>query len=109
MNLAPLGLLLQLIRPHLQYWVVVHGVEVWHPLPIFRRLALRRARRVLAVSAFTAECAIKAQELDAQRVSVLAPALDPSFLETQSCSDIPRLPPNCRSADRRPPGIGGTG
>ena len=93
-NLAPLGFFLRLVRPRIQYWVVIHGVEVWHPLPIFRRIALQRAQRVLAVSAFTAECAVKAQELDAERVSVLAPALDPSFLEAQCSDDTVPIPTN---------------
>jgi len=35
------------------YWVVVHGVDVWSPLPAHRRLALQRARRVWAVSDYT--------------------------------------------------------
>src|SRR5260370_8375254 len=39
-NLAPLAWLLQRFRPRIRYWIVAHGVEVWQPLPLLRRLAL---------------------------------------------------------------------
>jgi glycosyltransferase involved in cell wall biosynthesis len=80
-NLAPLGLLLRLIRPRFKYWVVAHGVEVWQPLPILRRFALRQARGVLSVSAYTADQMIGAQKLNPQRVFLLPPALAPSFIQ----------------------------
>jgi phosphatidylinositol alpha-1,6-mannosyltransferase len=83
-NLAPLGMFLNLIHPRIQYWVVVHGVEVWEPLPLLRRFGLRRAHRVLSVSSFTAGRAVSAQKLRFDRVCVLPPALDPSFLEVRS-------------------------
>jgi phosphatidyl-myo-inositol dimannoside synthase len=79
-NLAPLGMLLNAIRSRVQYWVVAHGVEVWHPLPFFRRLGLQRARRVVAVSEFTAQSAASVQGLRSDRLRVIPPALDPCFL-----------------------------
>lgn len=85
-NLAPLGLILRAARPSLAYWVTVHGVEVWRPLPLLRRLALRCAKRVLAVSAFTADRAVKAQKLDPNRVFLLSLALDPTFA---ACETFP--------------------
>lgn len=89
-NLAPLGLLLRFIRPHIRYCVVTHGVEVWEPLPILRRLGLRHASSVVAVSAYTAGEIVKAQKLDPQRIFVLCPSLDPSF--TQGRRDGVSLP-----------------
>ena len=80
-NLAPLGLLLRIFRPRIRYLVVTHGVEVWEPLPIFRRLGLQRAQRVMSVSAFTAREMVKTQNLNSQKVFVLSPSLDPSFTE----------------------------
>jgi glycosyltransferase involved in cell wall biosynthesis len=88
-NLAPIGLLLRLVRPRLQYCVVAHGVEVWEPLPLFRRVGLQRAQRVMAVSTFTAAAMVKAQKLDRRRVFVLSPALEPEF--TQDPLDEPLL------------------
>jgi phosphatidyl-myo-inositol dimannoside synthase len=89
-NLAPIGLLLRLIRPRLQYCVVAHGVEVWEPLPIFRRWGLRHAQQVMSVSAYTANAMVKAQRLDPQKVFVLSPALEPGF--TQDSCDRASLP-----------------
>lgn len=86
-NLAPLGLLLRLIHWRTRYWAVVHGIEVWQPLPLHRRIALRRARGVFSVSAYTAEQAAKHQRLDSRHVFVLPPALDPSFVPAASGHD----------------------
>lgn len=80
-NLAPLGLLLRLVRPRIKYWVVAHGIEVWQPLPILRRFALRQAWGVLSVSAYTANQMIGSQKLNPQKVFLLPPALDPSFMQ----------------------------
>jgi phosphatidylinositol alpha-1,6-mannosyltransferase len=85
-NLAPLGLLLRLVRPRIQYWVVTHGVEVWEPLPVFRRLGLQRAKRVMSVSEYTAGEMVKAQELTLEKIFVLSPSLDPGF--TRPCDGV---------------------
>jgi phosphatidylinositol alpha-1,6-mannosyltransferase len=89
-NLAPLGLLLRSVRPRLDYCVLTYGVEVWEPLPVFRRLGLQRADRVLSVSAFTASEMVKAQKVNAERIFVIFPSLDPSF--TQGPCDGASLP-----------------
>ena len=89
-NLAPLGLLLRVFRPRIQYWVVTHGVEVWEPLPTLRRLGLQRAQRVISVSAYTSGEMVKAQKLDPHRVFVLTPSLDPGF--TQGPCDAASFP-----------------
>lgn len=94
-NLAPLGLLLRLVRPHIRYWVVAHGVEVWQPLRIHRRLALRWARGVLSVSAYTASQIVKAQNLDPRGVFVLPPALDPNFIVAPCEGNALPLPAGC--------------
>lgn len=88
-NLAPLGLLLRLIRPRIQYWVVAHGVEVWTSLPAHRRRALARTRGVFSVSAFTADQLVEKQKLDRRDVFVLSPALDPSFILPAADDDRP--------------------
>jgi len=80
-NLAPIGLLLSLVRPRLQYWVVAHGMEVWEPLPLLRRWGLRHAHRVMCVSADTEGAIVKVQKVNPQKIFVLFPALDPSFMQ----------------------------
>lgn len=79
-NLAPLGLVLRLIQPSVRYWVATYGIDVWQPLPFFRRLGLRSAYAVTAVSKFTAEKAAVVQKLKPVKVTVVPPAIDPEFL-----------------------------
>jgi phosphatidyl-myo-inositol dimannoside synthase len=92
-NLAPIGLLLSLVRPRLKYWVVAHGMEVWEPLPFLRRWGLQHADRVISVSADTARAVVRDQRVSSQKVCVLFPALDPDFAQ-DSCGDasLPGLP-----------------
>jgi glycosyltransferase involved in cell wall biosynthesis len=91
-NLAPLAWLLRRIRPRLRYWVALHGVEVWRPLPIFRRLALRDAEGLLSVSAHTAAQAAHSQAISPGKILVVPPALDPAFLEARCDCNVPGLP-----------------
>ena len=91
-NLAPLAWLLQRVRPSMSYWVVAHGVEVWQPLPFFRRLALRGARGIFSVSADTARMIVAFQNLPARKVLLLPPALDPAFVQAACDPNVPALP-----------------
>jgi phosphatidyl-myo-inositol dimannoside synthase len=93
-NLAPIGLLLRFARPRIQYCVVTHGVEVWEPLPMFRRLGLQHAQKVIAVSEYTKTAMVKTHKLNPQRINVLAPALDPSFAEDSCNGSSFSLPPD---------------
>jgi glycosyltransferase involved in cell wall biosynthesis len=77
-NLAPLGLLWPA-----KVGVIVHGSEVYDPLPPLRRLALRRAGCVAAVSDHTLGCVVEQQGVAAGRCLRLVNAL-PS---------LPALPP----------------
>jgi phosphatidylinositol alpha-1,6-mannosyltransferase len=76
-NLAPLALGMKVLHHGLRYWVTVHGIEVWEPLPLARRHALGRASGIIAVSRYTAEVTAKMQEVAPGKISVLSPALDP--------------------------------
>ncbi len=96
-NLASLGLALRLLHPRIQYWVAAHGIEVWERLPALRRLALRRASRIAAVSAFTARAASDAQGLDLNKCFVLPPALDPIFAGPQGNASPLGLPEQARA------------
>lgn len=90
-NLAPLAWLLRLLRPHIRYWVVAHGVEVWEPLPLLRRFALRGARGIFSVSAATKTSLVFAQRVPAANVAVLPPALEPAFVQA-NCDGYLALP-----------------
>ncbi len=64
------------------YGVVAHGVEVWGTLPHWKRRALRRAHRIIAVSRWTAQLIRERQGIPKQRISILPNPLDPRLLET---------------------------
>ncbi len=80
-HLAPLGMFLQFFNRRLRYWVAAHGMEVWQPLPLVRRLGLRRAYGITAVSADTAVRMVRAQRLDPRKVFLLPPALERGFAD----------------------------
>jgi len=87
---------MQLLNRRFQYWVAAHGVEVWSPLSPVRRLALRQARGITAVSAFTAERVVQAQGLDPGKVFLLPPALEPGFANGRRTGASLPLPPQSR-------------
>lgn len=90
-NLGPIVQAMRVVAPKLRTIMCTHGVEVWEPLPLLRRLALRRAHVVLAPSEDTANH-VFAQKVKRARVRVLPWALDPEF-ETISTNGLqPKLP-----------------
>jgi glycosyltransferase involved in cell wall biosynthesis len=91
-NLAPLGIVAKLLRPRAWYCVATYGIEVWEPLPGFRRLGLKWARVVTSLSEFTAQRLITAQGL-AGRPVVMPPAFDPILSGDGVRRSLPLLPP----------------
>lgn len=93
-NLAPVGMLMKAIHPSLQYWVATHGIDVWKPLPLLWRLALRAASRVTAISRYTAEMLVEMQHLSRSRIALTPPALDPGFTLSHAVGAVvaPSLP-----------------
>jgi phosphatidylinositol alpha-1,6-mannosyltransferase len=74
-NLFPLAIVWQAVssRPYL---VFIHGVEIWERQPVWHRMALLGARRVLANSRFTADRASASNGLSRDRVQVIPLCLD---------------------------------
>jgi phosphatidylinositol alpha-1,6-mannosyltransferase len=70
-HLAPLGLLCKLLNPRLRYVVSAYGIEVWTPLSPLRRLGLRSATALTAISDFTARKMVETQGVDAARIQVV--------------------------------------
>lgn len=75
-NYVALGLMLRLLQPRLRYGVVVHGIEVWRPLPFIKRLGLRKADFVMSVSEYSKEKVISLHGVNSSRVRVLPNALE---------------------------------
>lgn len=78
-NLAPVTQAMRIAAPSLHAVVCTHGVDVWEPLSLVRRLSLRRANLVLAPSQDTANHVITQQRVLHERARVLPWALDPQF------------------------------
>ena len=77
-------------NPRLKTVVMSHGIEVWEPMPAFRRRALVRANLVLAPSRDTARKLVEVQGVSPEKVRKLAWPLHPSFLRM---ADLPaKLP-----------------
>lgn len=99
-----LGSLVAAFPPGTRSAVVAHGIDVWTPMRLERRLALRRATRFWPVSQSTARHLSDTQGLDAQRTRVVLNALDPFWplpsLAARPARDflltVARLHPNHR-------------
>src|SRR5579872_4180578 len=88
---APIGLILHRLFGT-PYVVFAHGIEVWGSLGPRRRVALRRAARVVAVSRFTARALVREHGVAEDRVVVIYPAVDPAML--RRALEEPDAPPS---------------
>jgi glycosyltransferase involved in cell wall biosynthesis len=61
------------------FWVVCHGIEVWEPLPLIKRVALRQSNRLLPVSRFTAQKLSEVHRIPRHKVSVVHNAISDDF------------------------------
>jgi len=71
-----------------------HGLEVWEPLSILRRRALRNADLVIAPTNDTAIQVATQQDISRDRIRVLPWALDPQFEALLAGKAAPALPAN---------------
>jgi glycosyltransferase involved in cell wall biosynthesis len=88
LSLGPVAWLLASLgrRP---YWIVVHGIEAWIPLPSVKRLALRRADRVIVTSRLNFEQVTKRQQVKAECIATLPCALDETLTTVQPADTGP--------------------
>ena len=91
-SLGPLGPAARVLAPKAKTVVIAHGIEVWEPLPVFRRLALREADLVLTPTKHTANQVALHQGVAEERIRVLPWALDPDFTALISPMLLPALP-----------------
>jgi glycosyltransferase involved in cell wall biosynthesis len=91
-NLGPVAQVMKIVAPRLRTIICTHGVEVSEPLPVLRRLALLRAKVVLAPSQDTANLVAEEQQVKLGRIRVLPWALDPDFEPIPSAAPQTQLP-----------------
>lgn len=91
-NLAPVVSAMKILAPGIHSAIVVHGVEVWKPLPAIWRCSLRSMDRVLAPSENTLAEAITAQHVPISKGRKLAWSLGPEF-DPRALPSIPNSKP----------------
>lgn len=72
---------------------VAHGIEAWSPLPLVRRLGLRRVNRVFCVSRYTEERLAANHPQLSGRLRIVPNALDPTLFDQPP----PEPPPTARA------------
>jgi glycosyltransferase involved in cell wall biosynthesis len=95
-NLAALGLLLRAARPGIPYIVATYGTDAWEYLPTCRRLGLRWATRVTALTRFTAQHLVDLNGVAADKVELHPPALEPGLVTLKGQSIREQFPPKAR-------------
>ncbi len=93
-NLTPVVQAMRIVAPRMKSIVCAHGADVWEPLGILQRLALRHSNLVLAPSKDTAEHVATEQGVPEERIRVLPWGLDPQFEALISPGSHPLLPEN---------------
>lgn len=76
-NLAAIGLLIKIFNPKCQVWLIAHGIEVWRPLPQYKKSFLRHCDKIICVSSFTRQQMIARHHLANEKCTVLNNAVDP--------------------------------
>jgi glycosyltransferase involved in cell wall biosynthesis len=79
-NLLVVGYFIKFFRPSVKLVLLAHGIEVWKPLPGWKKKMLRKCDLILPVSHFTKEKMKTLYGLPEEKFSVLNNCLDP-FLE----------------------------
>ncbi len=92
--LAPVAQGAKLFARRAKSIVWTHGLEVWEPLSLLRRRALRNADLILAPSHDTANNVAAQQDVPRERIRVLPWALDPQFEALLAEKSPPALPAN---------------
>jgi phosphatidyl-myo-inositol dimannoside synthase len=77
------------LNRRLRYYLVAHGIEVWRRFSLLERIALRGARGIWCVSAFTRNQLLERCALAEEKVVVVPNALDPLLVPPTP----PRPPP----------------
>jgi glycosyltransferase involved in cell wall biosynthesis len=83
-NLLTIGYAIKKLSPKVRLVLVAHGIEVWKPLPMWKRHMLQACDRILSVSRFTRDKMLQLHGLDGERLQVLNNCLD-HFLPTIAC------------------------
>lgn len=88
-NLAVPADWMRVVSPHSKIIAMAHGVEVWQPLPQYRRRALLRANLVIAPSADTEMKLNTIQGIPPQKIRRLPWSLSSDFVHLTEAASLP--------------------
>jgi phosphatidyl-myo-inositol dimannoside synthase len=92
-NLAPPASWIKGFSLSVKTVVMTHGIEVWSPLPLLKRLALLHANLVLAPSQHTEAKLAEVQRIHRKKIRKLAWPVNPNLLRMADTPARLRLPP----------------
>lgn len=98
-NLGPVARTMKFLTPRLGYLVLAYGIEVWKPLPVLRRWALREADLIVGISTDTVQKLLSVQNVPERKLHHLPLAIDPDFAMLSSDLDA-NSPPSSFPAGR---------
>jgi phosphatidyl-myo-inositol dimannoside synthase len=88
-NLAPIAGMMKTVSPDARTIAGAHGIEIWQPLSVVRRKALRRAEIVTVPSSDTARRLASIQDVPEEKIRILPWPLDPEFAEfARDCGQL---------------------
>ncbi|RYZ61847.1 MAG: glycosyltransferase family 1 protein [Chitinophagaceae bacterium] len=90
-NLLMIGAVIKTLSPKTKVLLIAHGIEVWVPLPPWKKRMLRKLDRILPVSQYTKEKMKVLYGLAEDRLAVLNNCLDPFLTRKLSAGDRPVL------------------
>jgi len=87
-NMASVGLAIKLLNPKCQVMLIAHGIEVWRPLTLFKKILLKKCDKIICVSQFTRSEVIRWHNAKPDRCVVINNAIDP-FMKLPADLDKP--------------------
>lgn len=88
-NMAVIGLAIKTLNPKCNVWLIAHGIEVWRPLTLGKKMLLKRCDKIICVSNFTKQEMIRWHKIEAQKCIVLNNAVDP-FMKLPASFEKPQ-------------------
>ena len=78
-NFSPMAIFVNLLNPKIKKYLIVHGVEVWKKLSLFKLEGSKKINQILHVSAYTKEQMKKNNNINEREFSVFPNTLDPFY------------------------------
>lgn len=88
-NLALVAYIIKMLFPQKHLIIMAHGIEIWENLSNLKKVVLKKADRIIAVSQFTKAKVVQNQHISLSKVVVCNNGLDP-FIEVPTDFENPQ-------------------